>query len=157
MTPFNRDTVMEVEVYRIDDYSTRTAAYEGHYPHYNTTVTKTLERVPFRKGDLYIKTFQPGVRYLLETLEPITTDSFFNWNFFDAILQQKEGFSSYVFEDEAYKMLEEDPALKEEFQALKRSNSEFSRNPYEQLNWIYKRSPHYETPHLRYPVFRVSR
>ncbi|MEP6260864.1 MAG: M14 family metallopeptidase [Gillisia sp.] len=157
MTPFNRDTIMEVEVYRIEDYSTSTDTYEGHYQHYNTTVTKTIESVPFRKGDIYIKTFQPGVRYLLETLEPITTDSFFNWNFFDAILQQKEGFSSYVFEDEAYKMLEEDPALKEEFQELKRKDPAFSRNSYEQLNWIYKKSPNYESSHLRYPVFRVSR
>ncbi len=157
MTPFNRDTVMQVEVYKIEDYSTRTSSFEGHYPHYNTTVSKTIEKVAFRKGDLYIKTFQPGVRYLLETLEPITTDSFFNWNFFDGILQQKEGFSSYVFEDEAKKMLEEDAALNEEFQAEKRSNREFSNNAYEQLNWIYKRSGHYEAAHLRYPVFRVSR
>jgi len=113
--------------------------------------------IAFRKGDLYIKTFQPGVRYLLETLEPVTIDSFFNWNFFDGILQQKEGFSSYVFEDEAKRMLEEDTTLNEEFQAEKRSNPEFSKNAYEQLNWIYKRSGHYENSHLRYPVFRVSR
>ncbi len=157
MTPFNRDTVMQVEAYRIEDFETRTTSYEGHYPHYNTKVSKTIENVRFRKGDFYIKTFQPGVRYLLETLEPITIDSFFNWNFFDGILQQKEGFSSYVFEDEAKRMLEENETLKEEFQAEKRSNPEFSRNAYEQLNWIYKKSENYESSHLRYPVFRISR
>ncbi|QED36300.1 hypothetical protein FK178_00490 [Antarcticibacterium arcticum] len=157
MTPFSRDTVLQVEAYRIEDFGTRTTSYEGHYPHYNTKVSKTIENVKFRKGDMYIKTFQPGVRYLLETLEPITTDSFFNWNFFDGILQQKEGFSSYVFEDEAKKMLSEDEAINEEFQAEKRGNPEFSKNAYEQLNWLYKRSGHYESSHLRYPVFRVSR
>src|SRR5690606_9422940 len=111
MTTLTRDTVMQVEVYRIDSYETRVNAFEGHYPHYNTTVSKTLENVTFRKGDIFIKTFQPGVRYLLETLEPITTDSFFNWNFFDPILQQKEGFSPYVFEDEAARILAEDVEL----------------------------------------------
>lgn len=157
MTPLARDTVMLVEVYRIEDYDTYTNSYEGHYPHYNTSVSKTLENVTFRKGDLYIKTFQPGVRYLLETLEPVTTDSFFNWNFFDGILQQKEGFSPYVFEDSAAKILQDDPALMEEFNEKKKEDREFRSSGAQQLNWIYKRSSNYETSHLRYPVFRISR
>ncbi len=157
MTPFAKDTAMLVEVYRIEDYETRSSAYEGHYPHYNTTVTKQFETVNFRKGDFYIKTFQPSVRYLLETLEPTTSDSFFNWNFFDAILQQKEGFSPYVFEDTAKKILEKNPELKEEFETKKRSEREFSNDANAQLDWIHKRSENYEKTHLRYPVFRVSR
>ncbi len=157
MTPLARDTVMLVEVYRIEDYETRNNAYEGHYPHYNTSVSKTIENVTFRKGDLYIKTFQPGVRYLLETLEPVTTDSFFNWNFFDGILQQKEGFSPYVFEDDAAKILEENPELMEEFNNKKREDREFANSGNQQLTWIYKRSSNYERSHLRYPVFRISR
>ncbi|HSP40062.1 MAG TPA: M14 family metallopeptidase [Gillisia sp.] len=157
MTPLARDTVMLVEVYRIEDYETRENAYEGHYQHYNTSVSKTVENVTFRKGDLYIKTFQPGVRYLLETLEPITTDSFFNWNFFDGILQRKEGFSPYVFEDKAAKIMEENPGLREEFDTKKREDREFSNSSSLQLNWIFERSSNYEASHLRYPVFRISR
>lgn len=157
MTPLARDTVMLVEVYRIEDYETRDNAYEGHFPHFNTSVSKTSENVTFRKGDLYIKTFQPGVRYLLETLEPITSDSFFNWNFFDSILQQQENFSPYVFEDKAAKILEDDPILKEEFETKKREDRQFSNNSSQQLVWIFQRSPNYEKSHLRYPVFRVSR
>lgn len=44
----------------------------------------------FRKGDLLINTQQKARRYLVETLEPEAQDSFFNWNFFDSILQQKK-------------------------------------------------------------------
>ena len=157
MTPVKNDTTILVEVYHIDEYSTRDKAYEGHYPHYNTNVEKTQDSIKFRKGDLYIKTFQPAVRYLIETLEPTADDSFFNWNFFDAILQQKEGFSPYVFEDIAKKVLDENPDLKEQFDEKKRSDREFSQNSYEQLSWIHKQSKHYEKSHLRYPVFRVSR
>lgn len=157
MTPFAQDTAILVEVYRIEDYETYPNPYEGHYPHYNTSVTKQFETVNFRKGDLYIKTFQPSVRYLLETLEPTTTDSFFNWNFFDTILQQKEGFSPYVFEDVAKQLLEDDPELKEKFEEKKSSDREFSNNPNAQLDWLHKRSENYEAAHLRYPVFRVSR
>ncbi len=157
MTPFKNDTTIMVEVSHIDDYSTRDKAYEGHYPHYNTSVKKTRDSIKFRKGDLYIKTFQPAVRYLIETLEPTAEDSFFNWNFFDSILQQKEGFSLYVFEDIAKKLLDENPDLKKEFDEKKRSDREFSQNSYAQLSWIHKQSVHYEKAHLRYPVFRVSR
>ncbi|MFO8146590.1 MAG: M14 family metallopeptidase [Bacteroidota bacterium] len=157
MTPVKNDTTILVEVYHIKEYSTRNNAYEGHYPHYNTSINKTQDSIKFRKGDLYIKTFQPAVRYLIETLEPTADDSFFNWNFFDSILQQKEGFSPYVFEDTAKKLLDENPELKKEFDEKKRSDREFSQNSYAQLSWIHKQSEHYEKSHLRYPVFRVSR
>lgn len=157
MSSFPRDTVLQVESYRIQDYETRSSPFEGHFPHHNTKVSKSIERVAFRKGDVYIKTFQPGVRYLIETLEPITPDSFFNWNFFDSILHQKEGFSPYVFEDSATKFLEDNPEIKEEFEDLKREDREFSGDSYTQLKWIYERSGHKENSHLRYPVFRVSR
>lgn len=157
MIPIKNDTTMLVEVYRIDEYSTKENAYEGHFQHYNTSVTKSKDSITFRKGDLYIKTFQPGVRYLLETLEPTASDSFFNWNYFDTILQQKEGFSPYVFEDVAKKMLDEDPELKERFEERKKEDREFARSSYAQLEWLHKQSPNYEAAHLRYPVFRVGR
>jgi hypothetical protein len=157
MTPFKQDTTFLVEVYHIEDFETRKDTYEGHYPHFNTKVIKSLDSLTFRKGDLYIKTFQPAVRYLIETLEPSAPDSFFNWNFFDSILQQKEGFSPYVFEDLAKKMLEEDPDLNEAFQNKKNTDREFSKDSYAQLEWLHKQSKHYESAHLRYPVFRVSR
>lgn len=157
MTPLPNDTVIQVEVYHIADYATRNQPYEGHYPHSNTTVTTTMDSVYFRKGDIYVKTFQPGVRYLVETLEPSATDSFFNWNFFDSILQQKEGFSPYVFEDVAKDLLEKNPQLKAAFDEKKREDKEFSNDGNAQLDWLHKESQHYEDSHLRYPVFRVSR
>ncbi|MGY0039706.1 hypothetical protein [Pedobacter sp. NJ-S-72] len=48
----------------------------------------------------------------METLEPQATDSFFNWNFFDSILDQKEHYSPYVFEDTAAGLLKITPILK---------------------------------------------
>ncbi len=157
MTAIKRDTTMFVEVYTIEDYKTSQKPYEGHYPHFDTKVSTTKDSVKFRKGDYYIKSFQPSVRYLLETLEPTTPDSFFNWNFFDTVLQQKEGFSPYVFEDTAKKLLESNPDLNKKFLELKKSNAEFSNNSSAQLNWLYKKSGHMDEAYLRYPVFRVSR
>ena len=157
MEPLERDTLIEVESYRIEDYETSETAYEGHYPHRNTQVSKRKEDVKFRKGDYLITTFQDGARYLIETLEPEAVDSFFNWNFFDTVLQQKEGFSPYVFEDIARKMLEQDEELKKDFEDKKQSDSEFRNSWQAQLDWLHKRSENYEEAHLRYPVFRLPR
>ena len=157
MTALKRDTVMYVEAYNIENYKTSTKPYEGHYPHFETQVTTIKDSIKFRKGDFLIKSFQPSVRYILETLEPTTPDSFFNWNFFDSVLQQKEGFSPYVFEDLAKELLDKDVALKDEFQKKKASDPDFSKDWYAQLDWIYKKSDYKEKSFLRYPIFRVSR
>ena len=154
-TRFKKDTLIDVEVSHIDTYETRKASYEGHYLHYNTTVKKSTTKIKFKKGDVSITTNQNGVRYLLETLEAEATDSFFNWNFFDTVLQQKEGYSSYVFEDVAEKLLTENPTLKAAFEEKLKLDEAFATNPRTQLNFIYKNSPHYEKAHLRLPVFKV--
>ena len=154
-TRFEKDTTIAVEVNHINDFKTRTSAYEGHYLHYNTSVSTSTEKMNFRKGDYFISTNQNGIRYLLETLEAEATDSFFNWNFFDTILQQKEGYSAYVFEDIAEKLLAENPSIKKLFEDRLTSDEDFAKNPRAQLNFIYENSPHYEKAHLRLPVFKI--
>jgi len=154
MNPLEQDTEMEVECYRIVDYKTSKYPYEGHYPHSNTQIAATKRKVQFRKGDYIVETNQPGVKYLLETLEPQGNDSFFNWNFFDAILHQKEYFSAYVFEDTAAQLLKKDAKLKAEFEAKKKQDKAFAENSEAQLDWIYTHSEYYEKTHMEYPVYR---
>ncbi len=150
------DTVLRVTEYRISAYETFNRAYEGHYPHYNTRITAETTEVAFRAGDLYVPVAQRGGRYLLEALEPAAADSFFNWNFFDTVLQMKEGFSPYVFEERAAALLTSDSLLRSEFEALQATDPDFAADAYGQLNWIYMRSPHAEAPFLRYPVLRLE-
>ena len=153
---FSKDTIITAEVYHIKSFETVKNPFEGHYLHYKTEVRKSTENVSVKEGDILVKTQQPGVRYLLETLEPSAPDSFFNWNFFDAILQQKEGFSPYVWEDMAENFLNENPEIKKEFERKKMSDPAFMNNWYAQLDWIHKQSPYYEKSHLRYPIVRVG-
>ncbi len=155
MEVFKKDTVVTAEMYTIQDYSTYRSPYEGHYPHYD--VKTLLEEINYKvnAGDILVPTEQDGVRYIIEALEPTGVDSFFAWNYFDTILQQKEGFSPYVWEDKALELLEENPLLKSEFEAKKASEADFANNWYAQLDWLHKRSNHYEKSHLRYPIVRV--
>ena len=149
------DSIIDAEVYKIKNYETVGRPFEGHYLHYNTQIETTYEKVTIKKGDYLVKTNQDGVRYIMETLEPSGPDSFFNWNFFDAVLQQKEGFSPYVWEDKAEKFLTENPAVKTQFEQKKAEDPNFSSNWYAQLDWIHKQSPNYEESHLRYPIIRM--
>lgn len=154
MTQLEHDSIITVEAYKIDTYKTSPSPYEGHYLHRNTKVIASTQQIMFRKGDYIIPTQQSNVRYILATLEPEAPDSFFNWNYFDTILQQKEHFSPYVFEDKAEEILNNNTELKREFEA-KISDSTFAKNTYLQLDWIHKKSEHYEKAHLQYPVYRI--
>lgn len=145
----------EVEAYHIVDYDTRTRPYEGHYLHSNVQVEVVRETIAFRKGDWLVNVNQPENRFIVETLEPQGVDSYFAWNYFDSILQQKEWFSDYVFEDKAAEMLAETPALKAEFEAARAADPAMAESAFQQLYWLYQRSNYYEQSFNRYPVYRV--
>lgn len=144
-----------VESYRIKDYETMKSPYEGHYAHFNTQIVPSSQQKLFSKGDYIIHLNQDSIRYLIETLEPQAPDSFFNWNKFDTILQQKEHFSPYVFEEIAEEILNNDPQLMKQFKHKQKTEKEFNENWYAQLDWVHKHSKYYENAHMQYPVYRV--
>lgn len=151
----SKDMTLNGEMYRITDYKTAQRPYEGHYNHSAVQVRKDTLSVRFYKGDYLVQTDQPVNRYIVETLEPQAIDSYFNWNFFDSILGQKEGFSDYLFEDMAAEMLMKDPELKARLEAKRQTDPKFAQSAYAQLDFIYKQSPYYEPTHNRYPVMRL--
>lgn len=156
-TKFERDTTLEVELYYIDKYETAERPYEGHYMHHSVEVRKQNEAMNLRAGDLLIPTDQDGIRYLIEALEPAAEDSFFAWNFFDGILQQKEWFSDYVFEPKAEQILAANPQLKADFEKKKKDDKTFAANSWAMLYYIYTSSKYYEKTHNRYPVYRIPK
>ncbi|OHX68633.1 hypothetical protein NH26_19420 [Flammeovirga pacifica] len=149
------DMEQQVMVTYIEDYKTVKSPYEGHYLHYDIKTSEREETIRFLKGDYLIKMDNQPKRFLVETLTARAQDSYFAWNFFDAVLQQKEHFSSYVFEDKAAKMLKDSPELYKELQEEKKRSPEMRKSAYKQLNFIYDRSNHKEKSFKRYPVFSV--
>ena len=150
----NKDTLMEVDAYYIVDYKTYPRPYNGSYLHYEIDVRIDKQPIQFYRGDYIVPTDQPANEYIVQMLEPQAYDSFFAWNFFDPILQRKEYFSPYVFEDYAGMMLANDALLREEFETKRRNDKEFASNSYAQLNFLYQRSPYFEKSFMRYPVYR---
>ena len=149
------DSLITVESYKIVDFKTVKNPYEGHYLHFDTQVSSELKTKKFRKGDYLVSTKQEGVKFLLETLEPEAVDSYFNWNFFDGILGQKEYFSDYVFEDTAAELLKTNKALKTAFELKKASVAKFAEDGAAQLDWVYKNSEYYEGSVNQYPIYRI--
>jgi hypothetical protein len=157
MIELQKDSTIRVASYKIDSFNTVKNPYEKHYLHFNTKATLDTITWTFRKGDFLIPMGTDKDRFILEMLEPEGPDSYFNWNFFDAVLQQKEHYSPYVFEDKAAEILAKSPKLKVEFEIAKSTHrdtgSEMSAA--EQLEWVYEHSSHYEKEHNRLPVFKV--
>lgn len=156
MEPLQRDTVLPVEVYYIEDFSTTGQPYNGHFWHYNSRVRKTFEEMRFQAGDYVIPVRQRGANYIVQTLEPQGYDSYFSWNFFDAVLSRNEYFSPYLFEETAAALLEEDADLRKRFLEKRSADPDFSQDGYAQLLWIYEHSPWSEPSYRRYPVYRYN-
>lgn len=156
MRQLQRDTIMDVRAYTITNYETGKRPYEGHYLHTNVQASNEMKRVKLLKGDYIIPLEQRAKRYLIETLEPTAPDAFFAWGFFDAVLQQKEYFSDYVFEDEAAEILKNNPALAEKLEQKRKADPAFAKDGPAQLEFVYRNSSHYEAGHMRYPVFRME-
>lgn len=149
------DVKLNVESYYIADLKTGVRPYEGHYLHNSVKLNPVMQQIQYYAGDYVVYVNQPENRYIVETLEPQATDSFFNWNFFDSILDMKEHFSAYIFEDTATELLKNNPALKTKLEEKKLSDTSFAKSGSAQLDFIYKNSDYYEKTHNRYPVARL--
>jgi Zinc carboxypeptidase len=157
MFSLSKDTIIEVEVYRIEDYKTSARPFEGHHLNSDVKLSSGTKKINFHKGDFYIPMNQPANRFLIEVLEPQAGDSYFAWNYFDGILGQKEGFSDYAFEETAMELLRTNPEIKNKFEQRKLTDTAFSKTAAAQLNFIYRNSPYYEPDHMKYPVYRVMK
>ncbi len=152
---FQEDTLITVEAYRMEDYKSSPRPYEKHHKNADVVTSKSIQQIQFLKGDYIIYCNQKANRYLVEMLEPTGDDSFFAWNFFDAILQQKEGYSDYRWEDLAAEYLSKNPDIKKQLEEKKKSDPQLAASANAQLNYVYRNSPYYEPAHLRYPVYRL--
>ncbi len=146
---------ISVETQRITDYTTVNEPYEGHYLHRGISTTTEQEAVIGQPGDVLVPMGRYTDGLVIEILEPRCADSYFAWGFFDSMLQQKEWFSDYVFEDIAADLLKKDPAMKAELAAECAKDPAFAKDAWAQLYFVYKRSPYFERGYRRYPVLRV--
>jgi hypothetical protein len=149
------DTTIEVKIDYIDEFSNAKRPSNGHYFHNNVTTRSEIQKIKYYAGDLIIPVRQKGIKYLIEVLEPKAKDSFFRWNFFDNILDSREYFSSYGFEENALKYLNEHPEFNKKFQKKRKADPEFAKSHRAQLAYIYNNTEWAEKSYKRYPVGKI--
>jgi hypothetical protein len=148
---------IQAQVYHIATVASRSNAYEGHMFHDDVQVEKRSAQMQLRAGDYLVPMNQPNARYVVETLEPQAHDSFFRWGFFNSVLEKKETFSDYVFEDLALQLLREEPGLQEKFDAWKSANPALLSNQEAVLGFIFTHCQSHKEPEwLRYPVLMLN-
>lgn len=154
MTRLTADQTLTVQTYRVTSVTTRPTPYEGHMFHDAVELTQHRETVHLQAGDYVVSLNQPQARYAVETLEPQAHDSFFRWGFFNSVLEKKEGFSDYAFEDTALELLRDEPGLKDRFDAWKAAHPQHVNDQAKVLQFIYTHCQRFAEPEwLRYPVF----
>jgi len=157
MERVSEDRMQDVAYYHIASVSSRPNAYEGHMFHDDVQLEKRRAAVQLRAGDVIVSLDQDKARYVVETLEPLAHDSFFRWGFFNSVLEKKEAYSDYVFEDEAEQMLRDEPALAAKFAEWKAANPSLMSNQEAVLDFVFAHCDKYREPEWRrYPVFMVE-
>jgi hypothetical protein len=144
------------EAYRIDRFEKRRLPFEGRHLHDLLEVHAEPATAAVAQGDWLVPLGGPHDRFIVEVLEPLGIDSFFRWSFFDSVLDKKEGFSDYVFEDEAERLLAAEPGLRGRFEAWKASHLQLLGDPQAVLNFIFLGAQRHAEPEWRlYPVMRL--
>ncbi len=156
MERLNAVRTVQAQVSHIQGVQSRPGAYEGHMFHDELTLKTSLQSVELQAGDWWVPLDQDKARYAVETLEPQAHDSFFRWGFFNSVLEKKENFSDYVFEDMALQLLKDEPELRARFEQWKLDNPALQSDQKQVLGFIFENCARYAEPQWRrYPVLSV--
>lgn len=149
-----------VTMYRLEDARFHGARpedekqpFEGHVQMIATPVP-TQRTEHFAAGSVRVSTNQPLGDLAVVLLEPSSPDSFFQWGFFDQVLQQTEYIEGYILEPMAERMLASDPKLAKEFREKLATDESFRASPNDRLRWFYSKTPFIDERWKLYPVGR---
>lgn len=144
------------QAWRVSRFEKRVVPFEGRHLHDVLEVQAEPLVAEVATGDWLVPLGGPHDRFIVEVLEPLGRDSFFRWSFFDSVLDKKEDFSDYVFEDEAERLLAAEPGLRQRFDAWKAAHPDQLGDPQAVLGFIFLAAQRYAEPECRrYPVLRL--
>ncbi|MFN5680708.1 MAG: hypothetical protein ACK46P_10405, partial [Flavobacteriia bacterium] len=140
----------------VKSYKAPTRPYEGHFKLSEIELVRTEQEIMLKPGDIIIPTQQERANFIHAVLQAEAEDSYFTWNFFDSYLQQKEYFSAYVFKAQIEDLLSKNPELKKSYEEKKALDIKFAQSEWDQLFYIYQRSPYFEQTFMRLPVYEIK-
>lgn len=157
LQPLAADRIVAVEAWRVLAHEKAPRPFEGEHLHTRLELQAEPLAHAARAGDWIVPLGRATDRYVIETLEPQGADSFFRWGFFDAVLDRKETYSDYLFEDEALRVLEAEPATRAAFEGWKQANPALAGDAAAVLGFIHRHCARYAEPAWRrVPVYRIT-
>lgn len=141
-------------MYRVPEATIEPEAFEGRARVAPGQLSSEVRTLWLSEGSYTVSTDQSLGDLAMLLLEPEAPDSYFQWGYFLEILQRTEYVEDYVMEPTARAMMEEDPALREEFETLVASDSAFAASPADRLQWFYQKTPFMDDEWLLYPIGR---
>jgi hypothetical protein len=142
-----------VQTFRTDKVTIEATTFEGRS---RTMVEGSWRDEPrdIGAGALFVPIAQPKARLVMSLLEPQAPDSFASWGFFATAFEKKEYLENYVAEAVARQMLEQDPALRKEFERRLQEDTAFAGSPEARLEFFHRRHPSWDERYGLYPVYR---
>jgi hypothetical protein len=142
-----------VQTFRADEVTHEATTFEGRP---RTAIKGSWRDEPrdIGAGALFVPIAQPKARLVMSLLEPQAPDSYLSWGFFDTAFEKKEYLENYVAEEVARQMLEQDPALRKEFERRLNEDAAFANNPEARLEFFHRRHPSWDERYGLYPVYR---
>ena len=151
----DKDTTLKISTYKITSPKWYPNSYEGHHALSQFEASIIEQDGSFCKGSAIVDMNQPQARIIAHLLEPKGNGSLFYWNYFDAILEQKEYAERYVMESLVPEMLKNDPQLNDEFERKKKADTIFAKNPNLIMNWFFSKTPYWDKKKDIYPIGKI--
>ncbi|WP_019052793.1 M14 family metallopeptidase [Sphingobium xenophagum] len=130
------------------------AAIEGRVPLMAGGFTHGRRSETFPAGSVRVPSDQPLGLLAAALLEPESADGVLAWNFFPGMLQRTEYIEAYAIAPLAERVLRENAALRQEFEAKLAADPAFAADGNARLAWFYERTPYFDDRYLLYPIGR---
>lgn len=156
MYRLNKDIKLPVNAYYIENHKWANRVDNGH--HYHSEFDTRVEgiEIDYYVGDYIIPVNQDCNQLIVNQLEPLGTDSYFRWNFFDNIFENREWFYPHpVLEAKMVAYLEKHPEFRKDLDQAIADNPEMSNSRFAQMRFIYENVWANKWVN-RYPVTRIE-
>ncbi len=147
------DSLLQAEKYIVEEYKSADF-YEGRTRISPIRIRTEKTRIKATAGDYLVLMNTDKDKFIMSALEPLCKDSYFQWGFFNSVLEQKEHYSAYIFEETAAAMLKADPELREKMEEHFHKNPA-SDTPDNRLDYVYRQSKFVEKTKGLYPIYRI--
>lgn len=156
MFRLSKDTSLTVNAYYIENHKWARRANNGHFFNSEFTTRTESQKIDYYAGDYVIPVNQDCNQLIVNQLEPLGADSYFRWNYFDNIMENREWFSPHpVLEAKMVAYMEKHPEVRKDLEKAISENPDMANSRYAQMGYLYETVWANKWVN-RYPVTRIE-